>query len=249
MNEDETPIPADSKKVTDLFSFASALLDSLFPRRCLVCSIFLSHPLSRPGQNQILENYLCASCRQHLQVFPAGLDATLPAAVEQVFSAYLYAGPLEKIIPSWKYHKRYEFSPLIRILLHQALSRPQALELDFDLITAIPLSARALRRRGFNQAFFIASHCASFYRRPLAGNLLVKTADTPQQASLGRRARRGNLSPEIFQVPESGKITGKNILLCDDVLTTGATLNAAAGALKRAGAASVRALTLARAVL
>ena len=232
--------------MTDFFSFATALLNTLFPRRCLVCSVFLSHPLSYPSKNQVLENYLCASCQQQLRIFEGSLDAVRLSEVEKVLSGYLYSGPLEKIIPAWKYHNRHEFFPLVKVLMGLVLSRQESSGLVFDLVIAIPLSKPALRKRGFNQAFFIASCCSEFFKLPLGRNLLVKIIDTPQQASLNRRARALNVRPDIFQVSEPERIAGRNILLCDDVLTTGATLSAAASVLKRAGAASVGALTLAR---
>ena len=235
--------------MTDFFSFATALLDTIFPRRCLVCFVFLSHPLSCSTKKQALETYLCATCRQHLRIPEASLDAIRLVDVEKVFSGYLYAGLFEKIIPAWKYHGRHDFFPLVKVLLGLALSRQEASALVFDLVIAIPLSTPALRKRGFNQAFFIASRSAAFLKQPLGYNLLVKAIETPQQASLDRQARALNLRPDIFQVPESERIAGRNILLCDDVLTTGATLSAAASALKSAGAASVSALTLARVLL
>ena len=232
--------------VKKCFSFSTALLDTFFPRRCLVCSVFLSHPLSFKGHNQPLENYLCTSCRQSLSGSQPGTDTIRLVGVERVFSGYLYSGLFEKIIPAWKYHGRHEFFPLVKILLSLALSRQEILGLVADLVIAIPLSKSALRKRGFNQAFFIASCGALFFEQSLGRNLLVKTIDTPQQASLSRRARALNLGPDTFQVPEPKKIAGRNILLCDDVLTTGTTLSTAASALKSAGAVSVTALTLAR---
>jgi len=232
--------------VTDLFAFATALLNIIFPRRCLVCSVFLSHPLSYPTKNQVLENYLCVSCRQQLQSCEESLDAVWLSEVDKVLSGYLYSGPLEKIIPAWKYHNRQEFFPLVKVLMGLVLSRQESSGLVFDLVIAIPLFKAALRKRGFNQAFFIASCCSEFFKQPLGHNLLVKTIDTPQQASLNRRARALNVRPDIFQVSEPERIAGRNILLCDDVLTTGATLSSAASVLKSAGAASVSSVTLAR---
>ena len=227
-------------------TFPTAFLDILFPRRCLLCSVFLSHPLSCLDRKQSLEKYLCPACRQHLQVYDPLLDEVRLLDVEKVFSGYLYAGTLEKIIPAWKYYGRHEFFPLVRALLDLCLSCQESLNLTFDLVMAIPLSPKALRKRGFNQAFFIASSASVFFKQPLARNLLIKHLDTPQQASLDRRARALNMGPDVFQVPNPAQIANRNILLCDDVLTTGATLNTAARALKNAGATSVSVLTLAR---
>lgn len=230
----------------ETFPFITTFLDILFPRRCLVCSIFLTHPLIDSARKQSLEKYLCPACRQHLQIYQAHLDGVKLLDVETVFSGYHYTGPLEKIIPAWKYHNRHEFFPLVRELLNLSWFGQEISNLSFDLVLAIPLSRPALQKRGFNQAFFIASCASVFFKQPLARNLLIKFVDTPQQASLNRRDRALNLGPDVFQVPEPDRITDRNILLCDDVLTTGATLTAAAKALKSAGAASVSALTLAK---
>ena len=233
----------------EISNFTTTFLDILFPRRCLICSVFLAHPLSSSDCKQSLEKYLCSACQQKLQIYEPHLDGMRMLGVEKVFSGYIYSGPLEKIIPAWKYHKRNEFFPLVRELLDLALSRQEILTPAFDLVMAIPLSPSVLRKRGFNQAFFIASAVSAFLKQPLARNLLIKHTDTPHQASLDRRARALNLGPENFQVPEPDRIVGRNILLCDDVLTTGATLSAAARSLKSVGAAKVSALTLARVVL
>ena len=235
----------------DILSSASAFLDTLFPRRCLVCSVFLSHPLSSASKKPpALESYLCDACRQALRVPNANANYGVPQLFggDKVFSGYIYRGSLEKIIPPWKYHDRSEFFPLIKTLLGLSLSRQHLSDFDFDLILAVPLAPKALRKRGFNQAFFIASCCSEFLAHPLGRNILCKAVDTPQQASLDRRARARNLRAEVFKVPEPEKICGKNILLCDDVLTTGATLRATMKVLKNAGAASVTAMTLARVV-
>ncbi len=232
--------------MTDFLSFGTVFLDILFPRRCLLCSVFLSHPLSSSIKNQAIDNFLCVTCRQQLLISQESLDVIRLPDVDKVISGYPYAGLFEKIIPAWKYHKRHEFSPLVKVLVGLILSRQEVSELDLDLVIAVPLTPRALRTRGFNQAFFIASSSAAFLKTTLGSNLFIKAVETPQQASLNRRARTLNLSPDNFQVPRPEMIAGRNILLCDDVLTTGATLSAAAGALKSAGAVSVSALTLAR---
>ncbi|MCD6293052.1 MAG: ComF family protein [Deltaproteobacteria bacterium] len=232
-----------------IFFFTSAFLDILFPRRCLTCSVFLCHPLSGSTGRQSLEKFLCPVCRQQLQIYETRQDGDYRPELERVFSGYLYAGPLEKIIPAWKYHSRHEFFPLVKALSGAAMSHQEISNFDFDLIMAIPLSPAALRKRGFNQAFYIASRVAAELKQPPTRNLLVKQIDTQRQASLDRRSRALNLGPDVFQVSEPKQVAGRKILLCDDVLTTGATLRAAARALKNAGAVSVSALTLARVVL
>jgi ComF family protein len=114
----------------------------------------------------------------------------------------------------------------------------------FDRVVPVPLHWRRRLTRGYNQAERIA--------RPLAGRLalpclpaLSRRRATPPQSLLGRDERLANLR-KAFRVPHPERVRGLRLLLVDDVATTGATLDAAASALKRAGAATVIALVAAR---
>ncbi|HDS15338.1 MAG TPA: ComF family protein [Proteobacteria bacterium] len=228
--------------------FGAGLLDLLFPRRCLSCLVFLDHPLSRPRAAPALENFLCPACREQLPpVFVPRIE-NFSSALDQVFSLYPYTGLLEKLIPAWKYQGRAEFFPLVEILLARVLEIASIRQTKIDLFTSVPLSPRSFRRRGFNQAHFIAAGTARLLAGGRARPLLRKVVETPQQVSLDRIARRQNLQADSFQVCRPAAIAGRRILLCDDVMTTGSTLNAAALALRAGGAVSVSALTLARVV-
>jgi competence protein ComFC len=129
--------------------------------------------------------------------------------------------------------------PLSRLLI-------RALPLDqrFDVVIAIPMHWRKRWERGFNQAELLARPVAKRYGLKLARNLRRNTF-TPSQASLTEAQRRANAN-SAFSVRRPYEIEGRRVLLIDDVFTTGATLRAAAATLKRAGAAHVSALTLAR---
>jgi len=114
-----------------------------------------------------------------------------------------------------------------------------------DLIIPVPLHARRLRQRGFNQAYQLVRGWPSRERSGIAREVLVRRRPTPPQTGLGRRDRRKNIRG-AFTVADGKRIDGKRILLIDDVMTTGATLNECAGVLRSAGAARVDCLTLAR---
>ncbi len=118
------------------------------------------------------------------------------------------------------------------------------LDQRFDVIIAMPMHWRKRWERGFNQADLLARPLAKRYGLKAATNLRRKRY-TKSQAGLTERERQENLKGS-FCVIRAEQIAQKRVLLVDDVFTTGATLRAAAGVLKSAGAAHVSALTLAR---
>ena len=227
------------------FLYISALFDIISPRSCLLCSQFLAHPLASAPEPESLANYLCGSCRNQLEVCDCSFASDRLSQIDQVFSGYLYTGAVARIIPAWKYHCRNELFPLIALLIQLALSRLSLVNSNLDLVVAVPLFRKDLSRRNFNQALFIASCSAEELGLPLS-HLLVKNIHTPHQALLDRKERAANLDVATFGVLNPEIVKGRNILLCDDVLTTGTTLNTVAACLRHAGAVSVTALTLAR---
>ncbi len=176
-----------------------------------------------------LDEYdLCTVCRQSLTRFDA------------VYSYGSYEGPLQKLIQTFKYGKVETLAqPLSRMLI-----RAIPLDQTFDGVIAMPMHWRKKWERGFNQAELLARPVAKRYGLKLSKHLR-RTRYTKSQAGLTEAQRQENLSGS-FVVRNAEAVAGKHILLIDDVFTTGATLRAAASALKTAGAARVSALTLAR---
>ena len=109
----------------------------------------------------------------------------------------------------------------------------------------MPLSPQRLRERGFNQALELARAVAPALNAPVDAGLCLKTRDTPPQTRLPWKERRKNIRG-AFVV--EGDVSGRHVVVIDDVLTTGATLNELARNLKRAGAASVTGWVIARTV-
>ena len=113
-----------------------------------------------------------------------------------------------------------------------------------DWVLPMPLSPERLRQRGFNQAFLLARELAP---QLVNNTLLLRIQDTPAQSSLPRRERLANVEHAFAIEPlQRHRLKGKRIVLVDDVMTSGASINAAAHALKQAGAQHVTALVFAR---
>jgi ComF family protein len=151
-----------------------------------------------------------------------------------------YEGPLRKLIQLFKYGKVESLAQPLSALLVRAVPRDQ----NFDAVIAIPMHWRKQWERGFNQAELLAAPIARRYGLKQGTNLR-RQRYTVAQASLTEAQRLKNLE-RSFCVKRAAEVSGKRILLIDDVFTTGTTLRTAAEALKAAGAAHVSALTLAR---
>ena len=171
---------------------------------------------------------MCAACLQR----PPPLDAT--------WAAFLYAAPLDRLLPRYKFHGDLAAGRLLAQLMAQAWSgdvRPQAL-------VRVPLHPARLRRRGYDQALELARPLATALDLPLRCDLLQRVRATAAQSELDAAARRRNLRG-AFRA--GGRGLPAHVALVDDVMTTGATVHAAAEALRRAGVARVDAWVCARA--
>ncbi len=177
-----------------------------------------------------------------------------PPAFDAARSAGLYQDALRVQVQDLKYRGLECLAEPLGRLLWAAFRQHWDPD-DFDWFVPVPLHLRRLLLRGFNQAELLlnawpgAARRAgeSFDRRRIATRLLVRRRHTPSQTGLNRRQRRANLR-QAFEVDGVHRVRDGHVLLVDDVLTTGATADACSRALKKAGAASVKVLTLARAV-
>ena len=173
----------------------------------------------------------CGACLRH----PNGLDAC-HAAVD-------YGYPWSGVLQAFKFRGDPGWAGALATLLRSTPWVEPALEAA-ELVLPIPLAPQRLRMRGFNQAQLLAQALAP--ARVQAG-LLLRTHDTPAQSGLDRARRLHNLVRAFAVEPlRAAQLAGRQVLLVDDVMTTGATLQAAATVLRQAGAARVTALVLAR---
>jgi len=234
--------------------FFKALLDLCFPPVCLGCKKSLS-----PGP----ELQFCETCAAQIKFisepfcprcglgFPhsAGGNHLCSACLENVWSFSLarslayYAGPLVNALQSFKYGGK-----TTGLASFQTLKKIQPITaalFDPNLIVPVPLHPDRLRERGFNQALLLAEAFFPDLKNRISSSLLTRSKWTAPQTTLSGSARRKNLK-NSFHVDPGKNLTGKKILLVDDVFTTGTTVNECARVLVKAGAYEVQVLTLAR---
>jgi len=228
-----------------------------FPDGCRLCEQPLEDyspaPVCRPcldSLEPLQSEFWCARCglplRTPLTVSAGGncgLCGLPPASFEAARSFGPYEGKLRKTIQLLKYSG---MRPLAAPLAERLLGPLR--ELGGELLVPVPLHPWRRWRRGFNQAALLAGHLSRLSGIPWNARVLKRTRATPSQAGLSRTERRANVLG-AFAVRGKAAVAGRTAVLIDDVMTTGATLDAAASQLKRAGAAEVFALTAARAEL
>jgi ComF family protein len=217
----------------------SALLDLLLPRSCLLCGAAAKEAFC-PGCAADLplpSESACPRCAAPLPgPAPACADClSHPPAFDATIVALRYTYPIDRVIQQLKFGGRHAFRRLsaadflaARLLvgLHPA----------GDVIVPVPLSRRRLAERGFNQALEIARPLARALSLPLDTASLVRTRETPAQSRLPWRARRANVR-RVFEC--RADFLGKSVIVVDDVMTSGATLDAVARSLKDHGAIRV----------
>ncbi len=156
----------------------------------------------------------------------------------------VYGGPLRRAIHRLKYGRD--------LGLGEALSKHlielyNLLQWNIDCVTPVPLSRRRQQERGYNQAGLLALPLARAVGAPYRPAALQRTRETRSQVRLGAQERRANVQGAFRAEP--ALVSGKHVLVIDDVTTTGSTIHACAQALTLAGASAVFGMTLARSVL
>ena len=144
---------------------------------------------------------------------------------------------VQTLITQLKYHHNKKVGILFGRLMGEAIAAEEKYK-QVDFIIPIPISASKIRTRGFNQSEVIAMGIQQVWNRPIFGDVLTKKSWSYSQTKKDRKARLQQV-PDLFILNRRNSIEGKNILLVDDVLTTGATLEAAIATLMAGSPASI----------
>ncbi len=219
---------------------------------CALCGLGADHPAAPLCIDCLLElpwlRARCATCALPLPVAGQTCGACLrrPPAFERVEAPWRYGFPIDSLITGFKHRARWPHGRLLADLLAEHLRQGFAQGLHRpDCLLPVPLARARLRRRGFNQAGLLADWLAGDLDLPVRHDWLRRERDTPAQQGLDADARRRNLR-QAFALEPRADLTDRHVAVVDDVLTTGATAEALARLLRRAGARRVDVYCLAR---
>lgn len=177
----------------------------------------------------------CPTCASTVVRAPDANDGALAFAS--------FGGAIAHALRRFKYEERPDLGAPLGDLVRRVLRESCA---SAEVVVPVPLHAKRLAERGYNQAALLARAAARELDAVFLPRALVRVRDTPQQARLGRTERLANVE-DAFVVRDISAVRGRDVLLVDDVATTGATLSSCRDALRSAGARSVTTVCLARA--
>ena len=244
-----------SPGLSPISRLCGALASVVFPPTCIGCGSATGEP-----------HTLCAACWSEIRFIERpfcerlgtpfavdlGMPLVSPAAIADppVFTraraVARYDDTARKLVHRLKYSDRLDLARALGAMMARSGAELAA---EADVVVPVPLHGLRLWWRRFNQSMELARVVAARHGRPCDPTLLFRVKRTAPQVGLSRNQRAENLQG-AFRVPDNARphLKGKRVLLVDDVLTTGATANAASRALLRGGAAAVDVLAFARVV-
>lgn len=234
----------------------SSLLDIIYPPRCHICMDFLNKSEVTPpicdtcsqGFKEISHPY-CSICGIPF-ISKAGEDHLCGKCLlkkphyDEIRAPYLYEGPIMDAIQRIKYSGRSYIANSLGLLLGE-YARTWLDNAEEMILLPVPLHIKRMRRRGFNQSMILSKKINETLHANLDFITLERTRNTATQTGLKFKERLKNVKG-AFEVINNLKIRGKDIILVDDVATTGNTINECARVLKKAGCKRVYGLVLAR---
>lgn len=208
------------------------LLKLIYPDVCAFC-------------NKIQKESLCKKCEEKIKKYKKDIVIrNKNNYFEELISIFKYEGLIREKIIQYKFQdKSYIYNTFAKIILKN--EKVCGLLKKYDIIIPVPIHRKRKLQRGYNQTQLIAKEIAKNIDIKLCDDVLVKSKNTIAQSKLDKNKRKQNIK-NAFKVLNLEKIQGKNILLFDDIFTTGSTVNECSKILKKAGAKTVGVLTIAK---
>ena len=242
--------------------WVTALLDLVFPPFCPVCQRRLDEdrrdPLCGPCWNGLerIAPPICRVCGLPIPQFSSrptvppeptcGRCRRRPPVFTYARSATSYGDVVREAVHAFKFGGQRGLARPLGDLLAALVTADLPVH-GVDLVVPVPLHPRRERERGFNQSLLLARRISRVCKAPVRADLLVRTAATRPQAELAADARRANVR-DAFALRRPKEVSGRRVVVVDDIFTTGSTASACARCLKEGGAMSVGVLTVTRAL-
>lgn len=226
-------------KLTDCkFYIRRFLLDLIMPNRCAFCNKVIGW-----------KEYCCEQCEDKIPYIDEKLCERCGKAncicnddlgYDKCFSVVWYDDFMKKAVMIYKIESPENFAAFFSDKICEILKKNNCT--DFDVVTCTPMSESALRARGYNQAQELGKRIAKTLELPFDGKLLVKFDSKTSQHNLNMKSRK-EYARKAFGSNDKKNVRGKSVLLCDDIITTGSTLDACGKILKSMGARCVIGVT------
>ncbi len=209
----------------------NSMLNFIYPNTCRLCSTSLNPD----------EKIICQQCELFFK--PTNLknwitQLTFPENIDQAYSGWYFNDEIQQLIHAMKYLDSAKFGAVLGSMLGQLLENE--VKRQVDLLIAIPLHPVKARERGYNQAEWITRGLSKQWKLSYNFSLVQRIKSTVSQTTLSSKERLKNMQ-NAFKIKHP--VEDLRIGIIDDVLTTGATISACAGALKAAGAKQIIAIT------
>lgn len=206
----------------------------LFPRRCEFC-----------GEVILPTEEICEECKNSIEYVLEDINLNLNTSkfFEGAAAPFYYSSGVKKCILALKYSSQSENAKVLAKYMSDSV-KYSFNDVSFDVIISVPLTSKKKRKRGFNQSELLAKRISKELNIPFEGKVLYRAFEKVEQKKLSREERLLNVE-NVFKLKNNEKINNKTVLLCDDVATTGATLNECAKMLIQGGANKVYCVTAA----
>ena len=230
--------------MAEIKSILSTLIYAFFPKRCSFCNNVISPSVD-----------ICNVCKKSIPYVKPPICMTCGRGKEeclckgkQIFytclsAPFYYENEVKKCILNFKFYSKISNAKILANEMAKT-ARCNYGQKAFDIITYVPLTNESLKIRGYNQSLLLAVEVGKILKLKPPMNIISKIYDTPAQHTMNSSMRKGNLAG-VFEITDPELVKDKTILLCDDIATTGATLNECAKMLVLSGAKEVCCLTAA----
>lgn len=209
-----------------LKNILNTILDFIYPNKCIFCEEII--PLGE-------EKDICKYCYMDINFIYGDNEPNL--------SVFYYDDITRFSIFRLKYNNKKQYAKIFAKLMYNKISKIDTIH--YDYIIAVPMYLKKKKKRGYDQAEEIAKHLSNFTNIPIQTNNLIRTKNTLPQSKVSYEQRKNNVK-DVFKITNPHIIKNKNILLIDDIYTTGNTINYCKKALKNAGANNICCFTLAK---